>query len=801
MRHAFRSLARTPGFTIVALLTLALGIGLNTAMFSLLNTYLLRPLPFPEPDRLFQLYRADASSQTGGHSVPNFHDIEAAANNVAQFALLRPWGYTLSSPGRAAEMFTTHRVSAGVFDVLGIQPQLGRVFRPEEDAPGANHVIVISHGFWTTHFDADPQIVGRVVRLDGQPTEIIGVLPEHATVPSLWGQVWIYRPLGLSPEDLSRRLDNQFQIIGRYLPGVALAAAHAELDAVAARLAADHPVENPKMGLRAVPLRSTSLGPQGRSLTFLLLALSGFVLLIACANLANLMLARALGRAREFAIRAALGATRSQLIRPLLSECLLLALGGGALGMLVAAWTTELLSNHLSSRGAALQLAFDFRVLGFALGAALVTCLLFGVVPAWLASHVRVNETLKSGARGATSDPSHARIRHLLIIGQFALALVLLAGAAVMVRGLDQLIRREAGWRPTGLVTGKLVMPAAIIADPDRLLQFYQRLQQRLTALPGVEGTSVDVDLPLAGYPGPLWFEVEGRESPPPGRRPMVYKNPVSPEFFDVTGIALRQGRVIALSDRRESPLVIVINATMARTVFPDGDAIGHRLRLAGQPEGTWAEIVGIVDDVRFLNVNAEQTPFQLYLPLSQETWGYVSVTARASNPAAAPTLVEPIRRVLAELDPDLAFSVLPIPEVIERDLADLRFIGQLLTGFALLGLFLAALGIYGVTSRAVLQRTPEIGIRLALGAQWHDITRLIVGGGAKLALAGAILGLVLAGFLTALLTRAMPGLAGGHVPAFAGATFVLVGISLLACWLPARRATRISPLVALRSE
>ncbi|HEX2101545.1 MAG TPA: ABC transporter permease, partial [Candidatus Synoicihabitans sp.] len=417
------------------------------------------------------------------------------------------------------------------------------------------------------------------------------------------------------------------------------------------------------------------------------------------------------------------------------------------------------------------------------------------------ASHVRVNETLKSGARGATNDPSHRRLRHLLIVSQFALALVLLAGAAVMIRGLDRLIHRDAGWRPDGLVTGKLVMPTSISADPDRTLQFYEQLQERIAALPGVESASVDVDLPITGYPATLWFEVEGREPGVPGRRPMVRKNPVSPEYFEMTGIALRQGRTIAPTDRRESPPVAVINAAMARTVFPDGNAIGQRLRLAGQPEDAWTEIVGIVDDVRFLNVNAQPTPFQLYIPLSQETWGYVSVTARAQNPAGAGALVEPMRRVLAELDPDLAFSVLPIPELIQRNVADLRFVGQLLSGFALLGLFLAGLGIYSVTSRAVLQRTSEIGIRLALGAQWHDITRLIVGGGAKLATVGAGVGLVLATILITLLTRAMPGLAGGHTPALAGATVVLVGISLLACWLPARRATKIDPLTALRAE
>jgi len=802
LRHAIRTLSKSPGFTAVAIVTLALGIGLNTAMFSLLNTYLLQPLPFPESNRIFQLFRTDAQSQRSGHSALNYRDIVESSGDLAQFAMYRNWGFTLSEPGKPADIFTTHRVSSGFFDVLGVGPELGRLFRPEEDAPGANNVIVISHGFWKTRFEGDPQIIGRVVRLDGEPTEIVGVLPAHATVPSLWGQVWIYRPLGLTPEEKERRLDNQFQVIGRYQPGVTSETAQAGLNAIAARLATDHPAENPGMGLRAVPLKSTSLGSNGRNLTFLLLGLSGFVLLIACANLANLLLARALGRAREFAIRAALGASRRQLIRPLVAECLLLALAGGALGMLVSVWTTDLLARQLGGEGSGLAFATDVRVLGFAVAAAVLTSLLFGVAPALLASRVQANETLKSSARGSTPSRSHQRFRQLLIVGQFALALVLLAGAAIFVRGLGKMIQQDAGWRPAGLVTGKLAMPMNIASDSDRTLRFYEQVQERLAALPGVEGISVDVELPVFGFPGPLWFEVEGRQPAPEGRRPMVVKNPVSPEFFEVAGIALRQGRVFAKADGRRSPSVYVINDAMARTVFPEGDAVGQRLRLAGQPEGEWGEIVGIVDDVRFLNVGTQSTPFQVYKPLSQETWGYVSVTARARAPEAAGALVEPMRRAVAELDPDLAFTgLMAVPDFIGRSFGDIRFIGRLLSGFAMLGLFLAALGIYGVIARTVLQRTGEIGIRMALGAQRQDIARLILGNGVRLALAGAALGLVLAGALTVMLTRTMPGITGGSGAAIAFATGALVVTALSACWLPARRATRVNPIEALRTE
>jgi predicted permease len=741
-------------------------------------------------------------SQRSGHSVPNFRDIEAGARDMAQFALLRTWSFTLSEPGKPPGMFAAHRVSPGYFDVLGIQPELGRVFRPDEDAPGANRVIVLSHAFWQMRFDGDPNIVGRVVRIDGEPTEIVGVLPANAAAPSLWGQVWIYRPLGLTPEELDRRLDNQFRIIGRYRAGVSPAEAKATFAAVGARLAADHPAENPGMGLRAVSLQSTSLDPDSRNLTFLLLGLSGFVLLIACGNLANLMLARALARSRELAIRAALGASRGQLIGTLAGECLLLGVIGGAMGVLVSAWVSELLARHFGGGDPAIQFALDGRVLGFAVGAALLTSLAFGLIPAWLASRLRVNETLKGSARGSTGDRSQQRFRALLIVGQFALALVLLAGAAVFVRGLDQLIKRDAGWQPAGLVTGKLTMPMNLVADSDRVMRFYREVQQHLAALPGVESASVDVELPLLGYPGPVWFEVEGRDNPPPGRRPMALKNPVSPEFFRTTGVALRQGRLIAPTDRGDSPWVFVINEAMARAIFPEGDAIGHRLRVAGMPEGMTGEIVGIVDDVRFINVTAERTPFQLYAPLTKETWGFVSVTVRASSPSAAAALVAPMQRAVAELDPDIAFTgVMPVAEVAELNLADVRFISRLLTGFAFLGLLLAALGIYGVTTRTVLQRTGEIGIRLALGAQGRDIMRLIVGGGARLARAGAGIGLFLAIGLTTALARALPGLADGGAAAIAPATGVLVAVTLLACWLPARRAARVDPLVALRAE
>jgi predicted permease len=490
------------------------------------------------------------------------------------------------------------------------------------------------------------------------------------------------------------------------------------------------------------------------------------------------------------------------LIRPLAAECVLLATAGGGLGIVVAQWTSAFMAHRLGGEGSTLQFVMDGRVLAFAFLAALVTGLLFGITPAWLVSRVRVNEALKSGTRGSTSDRSHQRYRQALIVAQFALALILLSGATVFFRGIDRLLSRESGWDSSTLVTGKISITSALAREPERSFLFYRQIRERLAALPGVTQASVDVDLPIYGFPGPRGYMIEGAPPAETGLEPLAYTNPVMPEYFATVGTHLRQGRGIAATDTLTAPPVVVINDSMARTLFPQGDAIGKRIARMGDPTSQWAEIVGIAQDVDFKLISGSSTPFQVYKPLSQETWGYVSVTLRASDPAAAAGLVEPMRKAIAELDPDLPImNLAPVRVGIERSMGDLKMIKELLTAFAALGLFLAALGIYGVIARTVLQRTSEIGIRMALGAQLRDVINLILRSGLRMVALGTGLGLIGAVLLSRVLASAMPGIAAESSGSILIAAGLLAIVALLACYLPARRATKVDPLTALRAE
>jgi putative ABC transport system permease protein len=800
IRFALRQLLRSPGFSAIAVITLALGIGLNAAMFSVLNTFLLRPLSFAEPDRLFRLHRFSVQTPEGSHRAPNYLEIERQSRQVADLAGYGFWGFTLTEPGHAAVMGNSLRVSANFLDVLRIQPAMGRTFRPEEDAVGRNRVIILSDVFWRSRYGADPSILGRVVKLDDEAVEVVGVLPPNEGMRMLFG-VDFLRPLALNEEERSFRSETLFQILGRYRPVVTPAAAQAHFDVVAGRLVADRPQENSALALRTAPLQSMRLDSTSRMITYLLLGLSGFVLLIACANLANLLIARAMERSREFAMRAALGASPAQLVRPLAAECLLLVALGAAASVPLSMWTTEWLGRQLAGDGPPLVFVHDWRVLGFAIAAAFVTALLVGVAPGWLISHVNVNDTLKSGARGSTVDPTHHRFRNALIVGQVALTLVLLAGAAAFARGINHLVAREAGWTPGPLVSGRIGLRG--YDNQQDTYRFWRLLRDRLAALPGVERASVDIDLPLYGFmPGQRAYIVEGRERPTPGQEPTAMTNMVSPEYFDTVGTSILRGRGVLPTDTHDSPRVVVINDTMARTLFPRGNAIGHRLGRIDKDDAEWAEIVGIARDVRFLNIAASPTAFQVYKALSQETWAFATATVRAADGASPAGLVEPFRRAVAELAPDTpVLGLMPVSTAIRRSNQGLVTINRLLFAFAGLGLFVAGLGLYGVVMRLVAQRTMEIGIRVALGARFEHVMRLVLNDSARTTLIGVGLGLVGALALTRFLNSELPGLATGSALTISAAAALLLAVSTLACYLPARRAAKVDPLVAIRAE
>lgn len=801
-RFALRQLVRSPGFTIVAVATLALGIGLNAAIFSVVNGIFLRPLPYAQPDRLYRLYRTTPQRQNGMHSNADYLDLARAAAGTMQLGAFRLWSFTLTEPGRPPRQIEGLRVSADYLRTLGLPPEAGRMFVDEEDRAEAEPVAILSHRLWEREFGSDPGIVGRNIRLSGRPTTIVGVMPASFWSMPLWGPADIICPLRLTAEERRRRTDAELKIIGRVAPGVTAAAAEAKLQAIAAQLARDHPAQDAESSVRFRPLSSAGvidLVDTFRRLSWLTLALSGSVLLITCANLANLQLSRAVRRMREYAVRAALGASRARLMRPLVCECLLLSIVGGVFGTLVMLWADAWLVARMAPIG--FELSLDWRVFAFAFGASLATGLLFGLAPAAMMSRVPVNEILKSGARGATGGRSQARFRGAMIIGQFALALVLLSGAGFFQRGAARLLARDPGWNTGNLLSGIISLPEARYTESTRTYGFYRQLEERIAALPGVEKVGMGWTMPILEYLKTRSIVVEGRPLPAAGHEPLAYFNGVSPTFLDTLGVRLVNGRWFAETDNAKAPLVAIINESLARALFPGENPVGRRLRGVDVTNPQWIEIVGVVHDVQFAaSFGTPATPFQIYIPLAQDAWTYVSVVVRTSTAPAA--LAEPLRQVVAGLDPDLPVQQLaPVNETIESIVENFTRSGSMLAGLAGLGLFLAALGIYGVISTQVAQRTPEIGVRMALGAPTQSVVWLVLSAGLRLALIGVGIGLLGTYLLGQVFHRVSPEMPAQDLPLAAAITGVLVVVAIVASGLPARRATKVDPIAALRAE
>lgn len=799
IRFALRQLARSPGYSFVMVATLALGIGLNTSMFSIMNLLLLRPLPYPEKDNLVRIYRTTKQDPRAGHSAAAFLDLRRETAGFARLIAFRQWGYTLTQPGRSAENLNGLRVSNDFFNVLGMQPALGRAFTAGEDHAG-NQVMILSHKAWLAHFGGNPDIVGQTVSVDSQPVTVVGVLPEAFANLFLWGPGDVFRPMGLNEQEKASRDDNSLQVITRLEGGQTLDQLNTRLASVAAHLATTRPRDQSEDGLRGHPLQSTLLPPGTAAGPVFLLCLAGIVLLIICDNLASLQLARATSRTREFAIRAALGASRGHLLKPLLLESILLAIAGGLLGILVTVWGNTWISRAMSATfPIELDISIDGRVLAFALVVSLLTGIVFGLAPAWLTARVNVNDTLKSGARGATGDRSHHRFRNLLIVFQFAAVLVQLSCTGFFIRGVQTLQHRDIGWNTAGLTQGILNLPQARYATNEQVLAFYDNLEQRLRALPGVENVGIGWTAPLYQFLTTRTYVVEGREPPVPGQEPVAFLNAVSPAFLDTLQIRLLAGRQFTAADRMGAPQVILINESLANALFPGQDPIGQRLRAGSGDTTVVAEIVGVFKDVGLAgNPAPVSTSYQVFKPLAQETWNYVTVAVRAG----ATPMTEPLRRTVAELDPNIPVQMLnTMDELAKTSTRTMELVTTIFAGFSVLSLLLAAMGLYGVIARLVTQRTAEIGVRIALGAQLRDILSLVMGAGFRLALIGAGLGLfgsILANLAIAMIFSGRPSIDFVMLPLM---TSILVVVALLASYLPARRATRIDPMSALRSD
>jgi putative ABC transport system permease protein len=800
LKFALRQLLKSPGFTAVALLTLALGIGLNTSMFSLMNLLILKPLPYPQSSELVRIYRNTPQSSTSNHATPDYLELERETAGFARLGSFRQWGYTLMPVGRPSVNLNALRVTPSFLSTLGLKPQLGRWFTPEEDDPG-NHVVILGYDTWQAQFGGDPAIVGTNVSIDGEATTIVGVMPAEFTSIFLWGPTDVLRPMAFTPEEKANRGEVAVSIIARRLDRITLQEFNVRLTTVARHLAELRPKDRSQDGLRAVTLESVAHNPGMSIISWLMVGVGGFVLLIACANLANLQLARAIARSHEFAIRAALGASRTKLLRPQLAESMVLAVSGGLLGLLVTLWANDWISSRLSSNGIfKMTLEIDWRVLAFAFAVSLATGVLFGLLPAWMLSRVRVHDSLKSGARGNTGDRVQHRLQNSLIVTQFSNAVILLATAIGFVQGADRIVSANPGWDQQKIIQSVLNLPPAKYPTGEQSYSFYQRLQERLATLPGAENVTVGWTLPVYQFLTTRSMVVEGKAAPVPGREPLAYVNAVMPSYLPTLGVKVRSGRNFTDADTLTSVPVALINESMARALFPNEDPVGHRIGSPDPKTPGWLEIVGVVPDLQMVVTGVPQiTPFQVLKPLAQETWNYVTVAIRAEHPER---LAEPMRQAIAALDPTLALQQFgTINEVTKMVTASATMMTTILIGFSCLGLFLAALGLYGVIARIVVLRTPEIGVRVALGAQARDVVWLIVRSGLRLTLLGTGIGLAGASLLGWAMTKLLPGAEAIQPLAFAGIAGVLISVGLLACWLPARRATKVDPMVALRAE
>jgi predicted permease len=799
LRFSFRMLLKHRGFTVVAALTLALGIGVNTAMFSVLNTFLFGSLPYPHSEQLIRVWRTSPHSQRWPHSVANFFDQHDQNTVFDKMAAYHFTSRNLTEQGQTAERLVSLAATADFFPMLGVAPAHGRVFKPEEFEPGADNVIVLADRLWTRRFASDPNVVGRKIQLDGKTVEIVGVMPPGFEHPILWGPLDIWQPLTFAPDRKTNRGNNFLSSFGRLKPGVSIQQAEQSMIALAANIGKQNS-SNEGESVRLEPLQRSTSDSIGRTVMWFTFGLSAFVLLIACANLANLQLARTTARSRELAVRAALGAGRWRLLRHSLTESILVAVLGGAVSLVIALAAVRFISARLfvDLPGASVQL--DYKVFGFALLCSLLTGVLFGTVPAWLASRADVNLALRENARGSTAGRSQNRLRHTLIIGEVAFAMVLLAAAGLFLRGLQRFINSDPGWRVDGLLLAQMSLRGDKYKEEKQRVVFVTELENRLRALPGVQHAAIGGSHPVFGFNSSSSFLAEGQPEPPPDKYPEMFYEPVSSDYFDTLGARLQQGRNFNTADTADHTRVVIINTTTARNFWPNENPIGKRISSTG-PKRDYYEIVGIVNDLAFPgNLGEPYTRYEAFVPVAQSSPSYLNIMLRTSgNPEA---LNNSLRNAIAGLDPDLpVFRIRTARAAVDQGLGSISLLGSLLGAFATVGLILAAIGIYGVVSYTVVQRTGELGIRMALGAQTRDVLWLVLGKGALLILIGGLFGIAGAYGVSKLLLAFIPSLPTRDplIVALTGLGLAVVGLA--ACYLPARRATRVDPLVALRSE
>ena len=791
IRYGLRSLLKRPAFTAVAVITIGLGIGVNTAIFSVINAVLLRPLAYEDPSRLI--------SFRSNQSAPDLADVESQSKMFSRLGgmVMQPLAYTA---GTEPVEFQIGQVTGGFFETLGIKPARGRFITSEDDKNGAPFVVVLSHDLWVKQFNRDEQILGKAIPLSGNMYTVIGVMPATFATPRETTEAWT--PVRVSnPVAASFRSVHFLRTYGRLAAGANIEQARAEMKVVDANLAAQYPADNKNRNTVLYPLHERIVGETRRSLYILFAAVS-FVLLIACANFANLLLARAAERQREFVIRGALGAGRWRLMRQLLTESLLLSLAGGVAAVFLAYWGTNLLVSFKPENLPRLsEIGVDGRVLGFTLAISVLTGLIFGLGPAWAASRGRVGDALKEGGRSSTAGSARQRLRSSFVVVEIAVALVLLVGAGLLVKTFWKLRSVEPGFNPDHLITMRVELPEIRYKEVAPQTRFRKQVLAGMNSLNGVQAAIVS-ELPLSGDSLDHDFLIENRPPIAPGDEPSLETRSILGDYFKVMQIPLQKGRNFGPADFDEkAPLVGIANETLVRQYFKDEDPLGKRIRWARDPEIHWITIVGVAGDVKHFGLDLPEEP-ALYSPYTQiNPWKrWMSFAVRTQTDAAG--TAQALKQEIWKVDSQLPVTRLEtMSEVAAGSFAERRFNMSLLALFAALALVLAAIGIYGVMSNAVTQRTQEIGIRLALGARTFDVLKLIIRNGLTLVLIGVVIGLGGAFALTRLMTTLLFGVTPTDGLTIVIVSAVLIGVALLACFIPARRATKVDPLVALRYE
>ncbi len=802
LRFAFRILLKNPGFTAVAVMTMALGIGANTAMFSVVNAVLLRPLPYREPGRLTIVWAKDDRGKPGNVGYATYVDWRSQSKSFEELALYRSWSPVLQS--NEPEQLSGLRVTNNFFRTLGVHPQFGRDFHQEEDIPSASHVVILSHNLWQRRFNSDPSAIGKAITLNATAYLVVGVLP--ADFQSLFsmdphgGPVDIWGVLGYdASQPWACRTCQHLVAIGRLRQGVPFAAANADMDTISSALWKAYPKDYSASGVILTPLREHLVGPVSTTLYTLLGAVS-FVLLIACANMANLLLARATRREREMAVRSALGGARVRIVRQLLVENCLLAAFGAAAGLLLAYWTPQLLrvlgAGELPRLG---EVRVDSHVLLFTIGVALLTGILSGLAPALRLSKSNLNDALNEGSRG-TSMGSGQHVRGLLVVSEIALSLTLLVGAGLLLRSLSQVLGVSAGFDPNHVLTMRISVLGQGYNDNEVLRRFFANALASIRAFPGVQSAAVTSQVPLGGNVDRYGFHVEGKIHANPELDESAERFCVSPGYLDAMRIRLLRGRDISESDTATAQQAILINETAARSMWPAEDPIGKRVKLGGLDQPWWT-VAGVVADIHHSGLDVAPT-MQFYVPHAQ--WPFpdsdMTFTIRTSGPPSS--LSSAAQQAIHLLDPTQPLSrVMPLDDYVGLSVQGRRFSSILLAGFAAIALLLSALGIYGVTAFSVAQRTREIGIRMALGAEEKEVFSLLLRQSVVLVAFGIALGVATSAALTRFLASMLFDVRPTDPATFVSVVVLLVGVAALACWIPARRATRVDQLAALRYE